>query len=776
MAKSLAIGMVIGAALGGTFASTIGSAKEQFNSLGREIQGLKANQGLIERFEKDEAALEKARLELDKTRKTVSDLKLALKQNPGDKGLSSELEKARAKADKLSASVEKQRGRLSASRTAMTSAGVAVGGLRDKYLKLGEAIDKAGAKQEKMRARLAAKDAAGSKLGALKGTAVGTIGTVYGAGRLIGQAMDFEHEMRMFGNIANLSNDKLAEIRGQIKDLSAATNQSPGELLIALNDLTAKGLDPGRALASLGSIGKTATASGAAMGDLAATAFTLIDAMGLSPDDLPAAMDMLTQAGKEGSFELEDMAQYFPMLTAQAKSLGLVGKEGIATLGSALQIARKGAPDPSTAANNFQNFLAKVTAPETSDRFFKNYGISIEREMKKAVAAGKNPVEEMVMLINRLTGGDKFRIGELFGDMQVINFLNPMLQNLEEFDRIKKSALSAEGVVDEDFQRMMETGKESLKAVTLAAIRLGEAFGKTLLPAATAVMGAISPMISWASTMIDKYPAVGKLIGYFAIGMGSVAAGIGIATAATWLWNAALLSNPITWVVGGVVAGVAAIITYWTPITTFFSGLWGQLKAEAAAEWGRIVFGLGLAWEGIKATFAAGVAAIVSFWTPISGFFSGLWVTVANVFTGAWDGIVGGLATAWESIKTIFAAGVSFLVEVWERSPIGLLFKAGQEIAGWVGQAFGTSEMQAATNAQPVAPPGSLPQYGGPVNLAAAMPPMAGGGSSTTTISAPITVHAAPGMDEKKLAEQVGLEFDKRAAYGRARQRGALHD
>jgi len=713
MAKSLAIGVVIGAALGSTFGRTVGSAKEQFNSLGREIQGLKTKQGLIERFEKDEAALEKARLELEKTRKTVSDLKLALKQNPGDKGLASELEKARAKADKLSASVEKQRERLSASRTAMTSAGVAVGGLRDKYLKLGEAIDKASAKQKTMQDRLAAKEAAGARLSSLKGAAVGAIGTVYGAGRLIGQAMDFEHEMRLFGNVANLSNDRLGEIRGQIKELSAATNQAPGDLLVALNDLTAKGLDPDRAVASLDIIGKTATASGAAMGDLAATAFTLIDAMGLSPDDLPTAMDMLSKAGKEGSFELKDMAQYFPMLTAQAKSLGLVGMEGIATLGSALQIAMKGASDPSQAANNFQNFLAKLTSPETVAKFQK-MGVNIEEAMKGAMASGKNPVEEMVRLIDDLTGGDKFRIGELFGDMQVISFLNPMLQNLEEFNRIKRDVLSADGVVDEDFQRMMETGKEELKGFTLVAIRLGEAFGKTLLPTATSVLGAIAPMIGWASTMIDKYPAIGELIGYFAIGLGSVAVGMGVVAGATWLWNAALLANPMTWVVGAVVAAAAAIITYWG---------------------------------------------------PISGFFSGLWETVANVFSGAWTGIVGGLATAWETIKTIFAAGVDFLVKIWEMSPIGLLFKAGKEIAGWVGQAFGVPDMAVAANTgTPVAA------------MVASMPSAAGSSTATTTISAPITVHAAPGMDEKKLAEQVGLELDKRAAYGRARERGQLHD
>ncbi len=704
MAKDLAIGVVIGAALGGTFGRAIGGAREHFSALGREIQELGNKRGLVERFERDESALAKASLALEKTQRRVAELKLALRRAPGDEGLARALADTQGKALRLGAAVEKQRASLAASRAELDRAGLSVNKLREQYARLGAAVDQANAKRDRLQARMDKKAAAGERLGELQGAAAGAIGAVYGAGRLVSQAMDFEHEMRMFGNVAGLSNDMLAEIRKQINALSAVTNQAPGELLVALNDLTAKGLDPDRAVASLGVLGKTATASGANIGDLAATAFTLIDAMGLSPDELPVAMDMLAKAGKEGSFELRDMAQYFPMLTAQAKSLGLVGMEGIATLGSALQIAMKGASDPSQAANNFQNFLANLTRPETVARFAK-MGVDIEAAMKDAMAAGQNPVEEMIRLIGELTGGDKFRVGELFGDMQVVNFLNPMLQNLEEFGRIKRGVLSAKGAVDEDFQAMLKTGKESLKGFTLAAGRLGEVLGKTLLPAASAVLANLAPMVKWAAEAIDKYPAIGTMLGYFAIGLGSVAGGMAIAAGATWLWNAALLANPMTWVVGAVVAGAAAIITFWGPITGFFKGLWG-------------------------------------------------------------------------TIKELFSAGVKFLTKVWELSPLGMLFKAGQKLAGFVGDLRGRTAAparQAVAAATLGAAVAATPVAGLPTD-AAQLQPRPAPVSAASTVNAPITINAAPGMDEKLVAAEVSRALSERERQAEARRRGALHD
>jgi len=53
--------------------------------------------------------------------------------------------------------------------------------------------------------------------------------------------------------------------------------------------------------------------------DVAKTAFSLLDNLDLPVNKLTQALDMLTEAGKLGRFELADMSQYFPSLTAQAK-------------------------------------------------------------------------------------------------------------------------------------------------------------------------------------------------------------------------------------------------------------------------------------------------------------------------------------------------------------------------------------------------------------------------------------------------------------------------
>lgn len=696
MNKTLGIGIVIGATLSGSFTSTIGGARQKFNTLGHAIKNIGDQRGLIERVEKDQAALEKARLNLGKTQKKVAELKLALRKNPEDEGTAKALEQTQAKAVKLGAALEKQKTQLRQSEVALGKVGIAAKDASAQYARLGDALDKTRAKQERLKKVMERKDAAGDRLSDMKGQALGVAGAAYGAGRVLGQTMDTEHELRLFGNVADLTNTQLLKIKGNLNDISDETNQAPGSLLEALNTLTAKGLDPGRALASLPIIGKAAKGANADINDLATTSFALIDAMKISPEELPRAMDILAQSAGEGAFELKNMAQYFPMLTAQARSLNMVGMEGIATLGSALQIAMKGAADPGTAANNFQNFLAKLTAPETVKRF-DEMGINLEESMKTAMAAGKNPIEEMVLLIKRLTGGDKFRIGELFGDMQVINFLNPMLDDLKEFDRIKKTSLGAKGVVDADFAAIMGTAKEQTGDLVREVVQLGDAFASVFLPSVGSVVLPLTKMVDSAGELVTKYPVIGKVIGAVAVGVGTFATGIGVVTGATWLWNASLLAiaaNPV-----------------------------------------------GLAIAGL----AAGAALIINYWDPISGFFK-------NV---------------WEETKTVFMEGVAFLTNIWEMSPIGMMFKAGQALAGWIGESsFGGPEaaLAGAGGAHLMTKNFQLP------------PPASSFGQDNRQYQYSTVVHAAPGMNPEDVAKAVDRKLTERESQAAARQRGVLYD
>lgn len=124
-------------------------------------------------------------------------------------------------------------------------------------------------------------------------------------------------------------------------------------------------------------------------------------------------------------------------------------------------------------------------------------------------------------------------------------------------------------------------------------------------------------------------------LGLLAFNFGPLIAGLGSAATAVWGFTAALLANPITWVVVAVAAlAGAAYLIYknWGPIKGFFLDLWQSI---------RFYFGQGWAWlqETSAAAGGALVGGIMSVWEPIKGFFSGLWDGIVGIFRGAWETI-----------------------------------------------------------------------------------------------------------------------------------------
>ena len=288
----------------------------------------------------------------------------------------------------------------------------------------------------------------------------------------IPQALEMEHRLRELGNVGQLSAKQLADMDMRLGNISKYSNQFRPEIIEGLSVLVASGVDPTKALDYMNVIGKTATAEQAAIVDISKTAFSVTDNLKVPVSELGRTMDILAQAGKEGRFELKDMAGEFPGLTASASMLGMKGVPAVAQLGAALQVAMKGAKDAPEAANNLQNFMQKVTAPQTIQNFSKKFGIDLKSELIKAVAEGKDPILEVLNLVQRATGGDAFKVSEIFQDMQVLNFIKPMMKNLKEYEAIKRSALSAEGIVDSDFQNMMGTTIEQWNRLKINMMEL----------------------------------------------------------------------------------------------------------------------------------------------------------------------------------------------------------------------------------------------------------------------------------------------------------------
>lgn len=382
-----------------------------------------------------------------------------------------------------------------------------------------------------------------TKLGA--GLTVGCSALAYKLGitQTIPEALALEHQLRELGNVGQLSAKQLADMDTRLGSISRYTNQFRSEITEGLNVLVASGIDPTAALDYMNVIGRTATAAQAEIVDISKTAFSVTDNLKVSVNDLGKTMDMLAQAGKEGRFELKDMSAAFPSLTAGAGMLGMKGVPAVAQLGAALQVSMKGAGSTAEAATNFESFLQAMTSPMTVNRFEELYGFDLPKFLNETIAQSKDPIEEIVVLINKLTGGDVFAVSEIFRNKTDLNFLKPMMQNLDEYRRIKASSLGADGIMDEDFNHMLETTTEQFKLLKINMKEL-------VFPHLHKPIEILNKML----TTINKHPVLQKGI------FGTIIGTIGVGVVLTTLGTACIL-------IGKLVSGYGTFLKYAKDLT-----------------------------------------------------------------------------------------------------------------------------------------------------------------------------------------------------------------
>jgi len=386
-----------------------------------------------------------------------------------------------------------------------------------------------------------------TKLGAGLTVGGGALAYKLGITQAIPEALALEHQLRELGNVGQLSTKQLEEMDKRLGSISRNTNQFRSEIAEGLNVLVASGVAPEKALDYMNVIGRTATAAQAQISDISRTAFSVADNLKVPIDDLATSMNILSMAGKEGRFELKDMASAFPSLTAGASMLGMRGTPAVASLGAALQVAMKGAGEASEAANNLENFIQKVTSPLAVKNFEEVFGINLKQVLIDAANEGKDPILEVIELMKVASGGDMFKISEVFQDKQVLNFIKPMLQNLDEYKRIKESVLNSNGVVDSDFNHMMETTNEQFKLLKINMKEL-------VFPHLHTPLEALNKML----TTINKHPILQKGI------FGAIIGTIGLGVVLTTLGTACML-------IGKLVSGYGTFLKYardLTPVLT----------------------------------------------------------------------------------------------------------------------------------------------------------------------------------------------------------------
>lgn len=118
--------------------------------------------------------------------------------------------------------------------------------------------------------------------------------------------------------------------------------------------------------------------------------------------------------------------------------------------------------------------------------------------------------------------------------------------------------------------------------------------------------------------------------------------------ASVWSFTAALLANPVTWIVIGIVALIAAIILLWKnwdSVVAFLKGVWNGFVngIKAGFDWIRNLFSGMPGWLQIAiAAFMPFIGIpmlIINNWDAIVAFFSNMWIKIKDGFVTGIDNI-----------------------------------------------------------------------------------------------------------------------------------------
>ena len=126
----------------------------------------------------------------------------------------------------------------------------------------------------------------------------------------------------------------------------------------------------------------------------------------------------------------------------------------------------------------------------------------------------------------------------------------------------------------------------------------------------------------------------------------------GAATAATWLFNAALavLTSPITLVIvaiGALIAIIVLIVKNWDTVSKALSDGWNWIKEKASEIFTAIGEFFKNIWNSIKET-------AINIWNAIKDFFINYFNTVKSIFTTVWNAIKDFFVNYFNTVKLIF--------------------------------------------------------------------------------------------------------------------------
>jgi hypothetical protein len=550
------------------------------------------------------------------------------------------------------------------------------------------------------------------------GAAWATAGLVgiTGAHQKINALADAQDALNQIRVLGGKSEDEMAAFRSKIYEISSRTGQGAADLLAAAQQKMRRGMADADIFSTLETEAKYAKATfSASLAGISDATHFMVRQMKLTPSEVNEAFAGLHHISKSraGQVKFEDFMGGAADVMGQASNLGMAGKEGIAQLYAAAQVASQDTRDAAGAMAGVSALLADMRKAKT-EKSFEAIGLDFDALNKDAWQSG-DYINHIVAAVADKTKGlapaaRAPATSKIFQSEDSKNLIRSLASNQAKYRELVKGALEADG---KGVAKDLKTAQGSLKAQWgLFNQQLTATMDTHITPWLEGLTGAIG-------FLNDNAALSGGVFAVLAAGLAAAAA-VKMTNAVIGLYQWAAAATTAQLAMAGMVIGIVLIAAgaymiykNWDKISAFFKKLWEGVKNVFFAAWGAIKGFFADLWDWAAGLFAKAwewaswlfplvkvPMLIIRNWDKIRGFFGALWDWAADLFAKAWEWaswlfplvkVPMLIIRNWDKIRGFFGALWGGVKAGWS-SVVGALSGAVAWVRGLLGRIAGVAK------------------------------------------------------------------------------------
>ncbi|POA33035.1 MULTISPECIES: phage tail protein [unclassified Pseudomonas] len=282
-----------------------------------------------------------------------------------------------------------------------------------------------------------------------------------------------------------------------------------------------------------------------------------------------------------------------------------------------------------------------------------------------------------------------------------------------------------------DVPSVPKSAAQNLNVFSASMDKVSVAVDAALLPAVSAVVVGLEPLLNGVGTLLNDNPELVQGIAAGAIAFSAIQSAVTGASQALDLMSTVLKTSPLMLIAMGIALVAGVIVANWKPISAFFAGLWqeiapvvmpmveffktmfaftplgliinnwGPISQVFAALWDVIKAAASLLFDAFKVIFSwTPLGMIIANWRPVSSFFSSLWqeikavaVPVIDFFktlfswtplgmiVSNWQPLVGLFSAIWDLLRALSVPVVDFFKGLFDWSPMAQVSAAWEPLS-----------------------------------------------------------------------------------------------